>query len=186
MGRVKEVLFDAEYEAELAAREASPEGRAETERLDREVAIAVAGRRRREKVWAVRHPDEWTEWLRLQPLLSPVIDFWNPGEFTFDDFLREVGRCPSANHVVVRRDESLPYEQGNMVWNAKLAEPPSSPYLNVDEAAAYLGVAKQTIYNNRCSIPSLPGFRTLMFDPKVLDQLRADPRFMSKRRSSPR
>lgn len=182
MGRVKEQLLDAEQNAW----EESPEGRAERARAVQLVADAEAERARRDCVWAARHPDEWDEWVRLLTLLKPIIDFSNPGEFTFDDFLREVERRPSANHVVVRRNESLPYEQGNMVWGAKPVVVPRSPYLNAEEAAAYLGVAKQTIYNNRRHIPSLPGFRTLMFDPKVLDQVRADARFMSKRRSSPR
>ncbi len=137
-------------------------------------------------MWAARHPDEWEEWVRLLPLLKPVIDFAAEEPFDFDDFLMEVGRRPSVNHVVVRRDESLPYEQGNMGWSAPKAEAPKSPYLNVEEAAAYLGVAVRTIYNNSKHIPRLPGFRNLMYDPKVLDRIRADARFLSKRRSSSR
>ncbi len=67
-----------------------------------------------------------------------------------------------------------------MAWALKAPEKPTSPYLNVEQAA-YLGVAKQTLYNNTKHIPRLPGFRTLMYDPKVLDELRASARFKSLR-----
>ncbi len=186
MGRVKEQLFDAEQDAEVAAWVASPEGRAAKEEAIRAQAATDDERARRERVWAVRNPDEWSEWLRLQPLLVPIIDFGGDMRFDFDDFLMEVGRRPSANHVVVRRDDERPYQQENLAWACKQVEPPRSPYLNVEEAAAYLGVAVQTIYNNSKHIPRLPGFRNLMYDPKVLDAVRASARFKSKRRSSPR
>ncbi|MFO0798344.1 MAG: helix-turn-helix domain-containing protein [Gemmataceae bacterium] len=186
MCRVKEELLHAEEDAEWAAWEASPEGRAEKERMQQARAAAEQERARRERVWAVRNPDEWEEWVRLQPLLNPVIDFAADYPFDFDDFLMEVGRRPSASHIVVRRDDERAYQQENLTWACKQVEPPRSPYLNVEQAAAYLGVAVRTVYNNRQHIPALPGFRKLMFDPKVLDEVMASPRFKSKRRSSPR
>ncbi|MCE9566177.1 MAG: helix-turn-helix domain-containing protein [Planctomycetes bacterium] len=181
MGLVKEHLYDAEN----AAWEASPERRAERERLAGERDTAAA-RVRRESVWAARHPGEWEEWVRVQLLLSISFEFGADNTFDFDDFLMDVGHRPSAAHHVTRVDESKPYQQGNLTWAVRAVEPPKSPYLNVEQAAAFLGVAVQTVYNNRRHIPSLPGFRTLMFDRKVLEGLRASPRFMSKRQSETR
>ncbi|MBN9517188.1 helix-turn-helix domain-containing protein [bacterium] len=161
--------------------------RAEQEALRQERAEREAERARRERVWAARYPAEWAEWTRVRLLLNGPIPFGDD-PFDFPDFLMEVGRRPSARHVVTRPDEAQPYQPGNLVWAAPAAEPPKSPYLNAEQAAAYLGVAKQTVYNNRPHIPSLPGFRTLMFDPKVLDELRASARFKSLRlgKSGPR
>ena len=62
------------------------------------------------------------------------------------------------------------------------AESNKSMGLKTPEAAAYLGIAVQTLYNNRASIPSMPGFRTLLFDPKVLEQVRKNINFRSPRR----
>ena len=186
MGLVKEVLCDAEYDAEVAAWAQSPEGRAEKMRLAALLEAEKGERVRREQVWRVRSPGEWVEWVRLQPLLIPVIDFWADHPFDFDDFLREVGRRPSSAHTVIRVDETKPFQQGNLVWAGPVVEPPSSPYLNVEQAAAFLGVAVQTVYNNRQHIPALPGFKKLMFDPVVLAEVRASPRFMAKRSSRKR
>jgi len=182
MGLVKEHF----YYAETDAWKASPEGRAESERLAGEREAAAAARVRREAVWVARHPGEWEEWKRVQLLLDIPLEFGTDNTFDFDDFLKDVGRRPSADHHVTRVDEGKPYQQGNMTWAAPAVEPPKSPYLNVKQAAAFLGVAVQTVYNNRRHIPSQPGFRTLMFDPSVLEQLRASPRFMSKRKSEKR
>lgn len=182
MGLVKEHMYDAEFDAW----EASPEGRAERERFIAERDAAKAARARRETVWATGHPGEWEEWVRVQLLLDICIEFGADNKFDFDNFLMELGRRPSADHHVTRVDESKPYQQGNMTWTAPAVEPLKSPYLNVEQAAAFLGVAVQTVYNNRRHIPSLSGFRTLMFDRKVLEELRASPRFMSKRQSEKR
>jgi hypothetical protein len=175
--RMEELLYEFEMTPE--------EQRAEQEEWKQEQAARKAQRARQEGVWEARHTAEWDEWVRVRLLLNGPIPFGDE-PFDFDDFLREVGRCPSPKHEVVRSNESEPYQQGNLSWAAKTPEPLLSPYLNVEQAAAYLGVAKRTVYNNRRHIPALPGFRTLMFDPKVLDQVRSDARFMSKRRSSPR
>lgn len=59
--------------------------------------------------------------------------------------------------------------------------PRPSPYLDAQQAADFLGVARQTLYNNRRHIPSLPGFRTLRFDPAVLKDLRGSQQFRTKR-----
>ena len=136
---------------------------------------------RRERAWKAMYPNEWAEWVRLRPLMDPVIDFWAGREFDFSDFLKEVGRQPSPAHRVVRRDKGLPYRQGNIRWRRKKAKKGETPYLNAKQAAAYLGISLRTLYNNRRHIPSLPGFRTLMFDPKVLDEVRASMKFRTKR-----
>ncbi len=182
MGLVKEHLYDAEYDAW----EASPEARAEREKFALERDAEAATRARRETVWAARHPGEWEEWMRVQLLLDISFVFGADNTFDFDDFLMDVGRRPSAAHQVTRVDDGKPYQQGNMTWTAPTVEPLKSPYLNAEQAAAFLGVAVQTVYNNRRHIPSLPGFRTLRFDRKVLEGLRASPRFMSKRQSEKR
>lgn len=143
--------------------------------------IEEAEQARRERVWAARHPNEWEEWQRVRFLLRTEYDFETGREFDFNDFLREVGRRPSLNHTAERLDESKPFRQGNMAWVAKQAGPAPSPYLNAEQAAARLGIATQTLYNNRRHIPSLPGFRTLMFDPVVLDKLRDSMTFRQNR-----
>ncbi|HYH67460.1 MAG TPA: helix-turn-helix domain-containing protein [Urbifossiella sp.] len=176
MGRVKEELFDAEWDTELAAWEASPEGRAERERLEREAADAAAKQLRQEKVWSVRYPAEWDEWQRLQPLLSPVIEFAASNAFDFDDFLKEVGRRPSHNHTVQRPDEALPYTQGNLRWaewgrTGTDQRPAASPYLTVDEAAAYCRRTRKTLLNHHSlgSVRSMPGTRPPLFRKEDLD-----------------
>lgn len=45
-----------------------------------------------------------------------------------------------------------------------------SPYLTVEEAAAYCRVAVQTIYNHRRHIERLPGIGTLLFTREALDR----------------
>jgi excisionase family DNA binding protein len=45
----------------------------------------------------------------------------------------------------------------------------NSPYLDIDQAAAYLGVSKRTIYNRRREIPRQPGVRKLLFKKEDLD-----------------
>jgi hypothetical protein len=164
----------------------SPEGIRKARKIVRQVLALAAERVRREENWARQYPVEWAEWQRLQPLLAPLVVFGGDMRFDFDDFLMEVGRAPLSANRVVCKFPARPYQQGNLMWAAETPEPPRSPYLNVKEAAAYLGVAVRTVYNNRRHIPALPGFRKLMFDPKVLDGVRASVRFMSKRRSSPR
>jgi hypothetical protein len=45
-----------------------------------------------------------------------------------------------------------------------------SPYLDVQQAADYCRVAKQTIYNRRREIERLPGVRKLLFTREALDR----------------
>ena len=45
----------------------------------------------------------------------------------------------------------------------------ATPYLTVDEAAAYCRVAVQTIYNRRKEIDRVPGVRRLLFTKETLD-----------------
>lgn len=56
-----------------------------------------------------------------------------------------------------------------------------SPWLTAREAAAFLGISVRTLYNNRRHIPALPGFRTLMFDPAVLREVRGSWKFRARR-----
>lgn len=181
MGAAMDLLISAEEDAALSA----PDMQAWLREQERGRAAAEAAeqavRARRESVWATRHPAEWEEWQRVRPLLDVVIDFLAEHPFDFDDFLREVGRRPTHAHAVDRVDEARPFEQGNLAWVPLTTKPAPSPHLNVEQAADYLGVAVQTIYNNRKYIPSLPGFRTLMFDPKVLDEVRASVKFRNAR-----
>lgn len=44
-----------------------------------------------------------------------------------------------------------------------------SPYLDIDEAAVYLKIAKRTIYKHRPEIPRQPGVRKLLFRREDLD-----------------
>jgi excisionase family DNA binding protein len=44
-----------------------------------------------------------------------------------------------------------------------------SPYLTVEEAAAYCKVAVRTIYNHRRHIPKQPGIGKLLFTREALD-----------------
>jgi len=48
-----------------------------------------------------------------------------------------------------------------------------SPYLNVEEAAAYCGLAVRTIYKNRRYIERQPGTRKLLFKREALDKFLA-------------
>ncbi len=45
----------------------------------------------------------------------------------------------------------------------------TSPYLTAEEAAAYLRIELQTLYNRRKEIPSMPGTRKLLFKIEDLD-----------------
>jgi hypothetical protein len=169
------------YEQLLTPEEREAE-EAEHEAVRQEREAQAAERARREAVWKRRHPSEWAEWVRLQPLLNPLADLWADHRFDFDEFLKEVGRRTSPEHVVAQSDDAKPYQQGNLTWAAPALEPLGSPYLDLKQAAAFLGVSPRTVYNNRKYIPSLPGFRRpLMFDPKVLEEVRASAKFRSKR-----
>lgn len=172
--------------------ELTPEGQElilrqnEVKRMLAQVRVADAAedarRARGEQALAAARPDEWAEWLRLQPLMNGVIDFCADRRYAFEDFLREVGPRRSGDDQVRRVDESKPFAPGNLAWSARPPEPaPTSPYLNVEQAAAFLGVAVQTVYNNRAFIPSLPGFHKLMFDPGVLADLRGSAKWRTKR-----
>lgn len=172
MGRVKELLWEEWYEAE---RDGGEPAQAKPSLPPAEQ------RRRREQVWAAKYKKEWKEWKRVRLLLDALGDVWSSTPFDFDDFLREVGSCPRVGYRVVRRDRTLPYQSGNLRWAGPKKKAVEPAGLSADEAAEFLGIARQTVYNNRKYIPSLPGFRTLRFDKRVLEELRASQRFMTKR-----
>jgi hypothetical protein len=92
------------------------------------------------------------------------------GEYDFPRFLDEVGRRPSPTYVICRKDETKPFEEGNLVW-AKPARPADSPYLNVDEAAGYCRRSRKTILNHHSlgNIKSMPGTRPPLFRREELD-----------------
>jgi len=121
MGVAMESLLDYELDQETVAWLATPEGRAWVEKVKQEQAEADAARARQEQVWKEKHPGEWRAWMRLQPLLAPVISFVGDSGFDFDQFLREVGSAPSPAHRVVRKYKDLPYEQGNLRWKSPRA-----------------------------------------------------------------
>jgi hypothetical protein len=59
---------------------------------------------------------------------------------------------------------------------AGLAVPPApappevdTPYMNVQEAAAYCRLSVQTLYNSRKELDSVPGSRRLIFTREILD-----------------
>lgn len=157
----EQLLTPEEREAEKAERE--------TVRQEREAQAAE--RVRREVVWKRRHPSEWVEWVRLQPLLNPLADLWADHPFDFDEFLKEVGRQPSPNHLVVRSDDAKPYQQGNLTWAAPPPLPSPSPYLNTEEAAAYCRRRPKTLLNHHSlgRVRSMPGTRPPLFRKEALD-----------------
>ncbi|MCE9562980.1 MAG: helix-turn-helix domain-containing protein [Planctomycetes bacterium] len=67
--------------------------------------------------------------------------------------------------------QSLLAEVRRLLGNpAPVSEPRfESPYLNVDEAAAYCKIAVQTIYNHRSEIQRQPGIGKLLFTREALD-----------------
>lgn len=130
----------------------------------------------RERVWAVKYRAEWSEWDRILPLLMPVFDFVAGKQYDFPEFLSEVGLRPSQKHIIERRDSTLPYQAGNLVWVTKAAPKPEprfvdSPYLTVDEAAAYCRRSRKTILNHHClgTIRSMPHTRPPLFKREDLD-----------------
>jgi hypothetical protein len=108
MGRTKELLDeqDRDYEngteGRLAAAEAEVKWLRERERKEEE-------RRAREVEWAREHPHEWSEWQRLGSQLAHPYDFAKGKFYDFDDFLVDVGKAPSAEHVLECRG-------GNLFW----------------------------------------------------------------------
>jgi hypothetical protein len=133
-------------------------------------------RRAQEWEWATRHPSEWSEWVRLAPLLDRLPEF-GAAEYDFAAFLAEVGPRPSAGHAVERRDETLPYRRGNLTWRKarRATEPPqpASPYLTTCEAADYCRRQRQTILNHHSlgHVRSMPGKkRPLLFRREELDR----------------
>ncbi|HVK15609.1 MAG TPA: helix-turn-helix domain-containing protein [Fimbriiglobus sp.] len=57
-----------------------------------------------------------------------------------------------------------------MVEPIRNVAPRPSPYLTADEAAEYCRMAKQTLYNRRKEIESVPGTRKLLFTVEMLDK----------------
>jgi hypothetical protein len=139
LGRTKDWL---EREEEAAA--AQDAAAAEVESL-RMLTAESEGRLALEREWAAKHPKEWAEWLRLQPLL--FVDFG--GDYGFQQFLSEVGPCPSPNQLIERLDDAAPYGPGNLVWQKRRATTAESqvkpPELSHREAAQYIGVSGDTL-----------------------------------------
>jgi len=138
-----------------------------------------------EREWVARHPVEWTEWVRILPLLAFSYDFASGETYDFPQFLFDVGSRPSSNHIIQQRDNTLPYGQGNLVWMKQRTtkadlRPVDSPYLTVDEAAAYCRRERKTILNHHClgNIRSMPGTRPPLFRREELDE------WLSSRRKS--
>ncbi len=77
-----------------------PEDLALRARWAEEMAREAAARARQERAWATLYPAEWEEWVRVRPLMNLFFEFGADKLFDFDDFLREVGRRPSAKHSV--------------------------------------------------------------------------------------
>jgi hypothetical protein len=157
----EQLLTPEEREAEKAEREA----------VRQEWEAQAAERARREGVWKAKHPAEWDEWVRLQPLLNPLADLWADHRFDFDEFLKEVGRRTSPEHVVVQSDDAKPYQQGNLTWAAPPPVLSPSPYLNTKEAAAYCRRQPKTLLNHHSlgSVRSMPGTRPPLFRKEDLD-----------------
>jgi hypothetical protein len=145
-------------------------------------AQEAAEQARRESIWKARHPHEWKQWLKLQSKLDHLTHAFSHPPFDFDEFLKDVGRAPSRAHLIVRCDTAQTFRRGNLRWAVPMRQKPRrSPYLNAQEAADFLGIALRTLYNNRKHIPSLPGFKKLMFDPKSLREIRSSQRFRTLR-----
>ena len=130
-----------------------------------------------EQDWAARHPAEWGEWVRLLPLMPLTFDFGSGESYDFPQFLSEVGPRPSPGHAIKPRDETIPYARGNLVWGKtprpKTApRPVDSPYLTVDEAAAYCRRARKTVLNHHSlgNVRSMPGTRPPLFRREELDE----------------
>ena len=171
MGWAKELLLDEEY-AERAAWEASPKGRGHYAQVRQESALRAADETaavsRQEKAWAAAWPREWEEWQRVRPLILAPIAF-SDYDFDFDEFLKEVGRAPSPRHAIQRSREDAPYQPGNLCWVDAIPEAPASPSLTAKEAAAYLGIALQTLRNNRSRYRPVNATKPLMYDKSDLD-----------------
>lgn len=170
MGWAKELLLDAE-DAERAAWKASSNGRGHYARVRQESALRAADEAaavsRREKAWAADWPREWQEWQRIRLLLVTQIEFGH--DFDFEEFLKEVGRAPSPRDAIQRSREDAPYQPGNLCWVDAIPEAPASPYLTAKEAAAYLGIALQTLRNNRSRYRPVNATKPLMYDKSDLD-----------------
>jgi len=141
----------------------------------RAAASAEAGQDERD--WAAQYPAEWGEWVRLLPLTPLTFDFGSGESYDFPQFLSEVGPRPSPGHAIKPRDETIPYERGNLVWGKtprpKTApRPVDSPYLTVDEAAAYCRRSRKTILNHHSlgNVRSMPGTRPPLFRREELDE----------------
>jgi hypothetical protein len=177
MGRTKELLERQQLEAleELA------------DDADLTAAIAAAEevearrkeeRRAQEREWERGHRREWAEWKRILPRLSFSHDFGTGGRaYDFSDFLDDPGPAPSPKrkHFIALKDKSGGYDKGNLKWVKRrpktAARPVDSPYLTVDEAAAYCHRSRKTILNwhSLGIIRSVPNTRPPLFRREDLD-----------------
>lgn len=165
------MLEDEFYEATRADRAAAA---AEAMKLQ---AKEAEERLKREREWAAKYSGEWSEWVRISPLLTQTFDFWTGEEYDFPKFLAEVRRRPSANHRVKRQNARLPFQSGNLRWaKSKARQKPAGDQLDARQAADYLGVGRSTVYEmfNR---GELAGFRVrgrVVFDRKALTRFKKD------------
>lgn len=155
---------------------AAEDRRAEAEAARQDRVEREAERERRERVWAARHPAEWAEWTRVRLLLNGPIPFGDDSEFDFEAFVAEVGTRPSRRHFVTRIDDSRPYTRANLTWRVRgrvetEVRPVDSPYLTVEEAAAYCRRSRKTVLNHHSmgSVRSVPGTRPPLFRKEDLD-----------------
>lgn len=118
MGSVKDELLYAADDAARAAWEQTLEGRrwlAEQDSIRQEAAHTKSERERR---WMANHPVEWAAWVRVQTVWNPEIDLASiDSPFDFDAFLNDVGRAPTQNSRIVRKDDLLPFRPGNLRWD---------------------------------------------------------------------
>jgi hypothetical protein len=165
-------LWEEQYEAESATELAQSKAEwFKTQARESEDRLA------QERDWAAKQPGEWVEWVRLQSLLSLSFDFGSSTFYDFPQFSSELGPRPTQQHRVERRDDHIPYEKGNLVWVRRQTpratfHPVSSPYLTLEEAAAYCRRKPKTLLNHHSlgELRSMPGKRPLLFIREDLDK----------------
>lgn len=154
--------------------EQTPEGRAtmlavENGRLRAEKAVLELERQERRR--KREHPTEWRAWRRLKPMLAITFAFGDQESFGFESFFKEVGQAPEGVGRVVRKDRSLPYQQGNLRWGRPRASKPAAlasrggqvvqerkDHLTKKEVAKRFGVSTRTV-NRWLSLGLLKPFR---------------------------
>lgn len=120
-------------------------------------------------------PDVAAEYRRLAPFLTCV--YWEEGD-AWDRsvyygvspraFAAAVGPRPSPAHVVGRRDRGRGLAPDNLCW-VRSAPPVPPKYLNIDQAAAYTGLAASTLYKDSKRIDRAPNTRKFLATAEALD-----------------